>query len=326
MKKSRIWVFGWLLLPALLRGQNLVSNGSFEQYSSCPDDLFQIDRALGWSAIVGSPDYFNACSDTVVTGVPANGVGYQHASDGQAYIGSATYATGQLAREPVQAELTMPMEIGQLHFLSMRVSPGGFGSIQSYTAGLASSGIGLRFSTIALDWSLDLLDNAPVLHMSSVLEDTSQWTTLAGYYVPDSAYRFVQIGNFFTDAATQSQLMDPGALTMAAYAFIDDVCVSALPGVCASPDGTPEGPNDGSGMAITYGLNGITLSWSISARVGQGLMHIYDGAGRVVWQSSVLCSDSVLIETSVLAPGLYSARLQFTTGVVHTSKFVLHSH
>ena len=319
------WVMAFGATPGVGMTQNLVENGSFEDYLQCPDDLYQIDRAVGWSAIVGSPDYFNACSDTIVTDVPANGVGYQHAFEGEAYVGCGTYASWGLAREPIQSQLITPMVAGQSYFLSMQVSPGGFGSIQSYTVGLASSGIGIRFSTGELGWSLDLLDNAPVVHFATVLQDTSQWTLLTGYFVADSAYQFVQIGNSLTDAATQSLVIDPGAASEAAYAFVDDVCVSAQPGVCAIADGVAEGTHGRAGLCITQGPGGVSVTWSPTISAAPLQLLVTDAAGKVIVRSDVHQKDRVLIDASLLSPGLFCARLLSANEPSLASKFVFFS-
>lgn len=303
-------------------GQNLVVNSSFELYSICPDDVSQVDRVMGWSAIIGSPDYFNACSDTLVSDVPANGRGFQQAFDGDGYIGCGTYASSFLIREPFQSQLAAPMVPGQVYYLSMRVSPGGFGYIPSYTVGLASSGIGMRFSAVELDWSLDLLNNAPALHLSTILQDTAQWLTLSGWYIPDSAYQFVQIGNFLTDAFTQSVVIDPGAASDAAYAFVDDVCVSATPGVCAIAEGAPDLPGNGIGLVVTREVGAIVLDWSGSINAGQVAVMVVDAAGRTIWRSGACRSGRSTIQASLFSSGIHCAHVVSTDGTVLTSKFM----
>lgn len=302
--------------------QNLVVNGSFDDYYTCPDDVSQIDRVMGWSAIIGSPDYFNACSDTLVSDVPVNGRGFQQAYDGDGYVGCGTYASSFLVREPFQSQLAASMVPGQVYYLSMRVSPGGFGYIPSYTVGLASSGIGMRFSTVELDWSLDLLNNAPALHLSTILQDTAQWITLSGWYIPDSAYQFVQIGNFLTDALTQSVVIDPGAASDAAYAFVDDVCVSATPGVCAIAEGAPELASNGIGLVVTHEGGDIVLDWSGSVKVGEVEVMVVDAAGRAIWRSGAGRSGRATIQATLFSTGIHCVRAVSTDGTSLASKFM----
>ena len=73
-----------------MQAQELVPNGDFEQYTTCPDSSGQIDHAVGWSRpTAGTSDYFNACQQGVPPGfnafdpgVPDNFFGHQ-----PAYIG-----------------------------------------------------------------------------------------------------------------------------------------------------------------------------------------------------------------------------------------------
>ncbi|HRH71070.1 MAG TPA: hypothetical protein PLB89_16320 [Flavobacteriales bacterium] len=128
--------------------QNLVPNPSFEDYTICPDGLAQTSNATGWTAFSGSPDYFNACSATSITGVPSNAFGYQAGFDGGAYVGGYTYRDESTARECVQAQLLAPLPPGVAVHLSMSVATGGFGA-NATTVRRASNGIGIRFSTHA---------------------------------------------------------------------------------------------------------------------------------------------------------------------------------
>ena len=75
------------------RGQNLIQNGSFEQYTSCPTSHSQIDSALFWmnpstgTTLTGSPDYYNQCAPNANYSVPSNSYTYQIAHNGFAYAG-----------------------------------------------------------------------------------------------------------------------------------------------------------------------------------------------------------------------------------------------
>ena len=70
-----------LLSWATASAQQLVPNGGLEQFSTCPDAMGQVDRAIGWAQpTLGSTDYFNACQGAPYTmSVPANLMGHQPA-------------------------------------------------------------------------------------------------------------------------------------------------------------------------------------------------------------------------------------------------------
>ena len=67
--------------------QNLIPNGSFEQYTSCPTQASEIDSVLYWmTPSWGTPDYFNLCGNTAYS-TPENFAGNQQPYDGVAYAG-----------------------------------------------------------------------------------------------------------------------------------------------------------------------------------------------------------------------------------------------
>ena len=75
--KSNISIFIFFLcLGYIAKAQNLVSNGDFEIYDTCPppssSSINDINRATGWyNPSYGTPDYFNFSI------VPYNLFGYQ---------------------------------------------------------------------------------------------------------------------------------------------------------------------------------------------------------------------------------------------------------
>lgn len=77
--------------------QNLVYNGDFEIYDTCPVNIstpgdLQIEHCLGWTAPtkLGTSDYFNVCNNITFAyqaGVPKNFFGYQQSFQGNGYSG-----------------------------------------------------------------------------------------------------------------------------------------------------------------------------------------------------------------------------------------------
>lgn len=85
----------FILLPASLAAQgNLVSNGSFEEHTVCPDSWNQMNRAIGWSSYRGTPDYLNSCDTVGVASVPLNFAGNRYAADGEAYAAAIVWEPG----------------------------------------------------------------------------------------------------------------------------------------------------------------------------------------------------------------------------------------
>jgi hypothetical protein len=146
-------------------------------------------------------------------------------------------------RETFGCQLTAPLQPGVPIYVSYKVSPGGFGSWDGASAQFAAKGPGINFFTAyPADWSVYLYPNAAMVDMPGVLNDTSAWTTITGSFVPDSAYSYLVIGNFFADSLSQVEWMDTvfGSFP-AAYSFVDQVCVSHDPAYCAGWNGIGEG-------------------------------------------------------------------------------------
>src|SRR5580658_4883580 len=109
-----------LLLLALspLSAQNIVFNGSFEVYQTCPKYESQIKYAAGWDRPTdGTPDYFNACCGVSQIGVPKNFMGYQEPRSGSCYAGLFLYQSDapDAYREYITNELKSPLEKGKVY-------------------------------------------------------------------------------------------------------------------------------------------------------------------------------------------------------------------
>ncbi|MCK0160395.1 OmpA family protein [Allomuricauda sp. F6463D] len=103
-------------------GQNLVKNGGFEDFVTCPVKMSNLNKdAEHWSApTLGTTDYFNECSRTKL-GVPMNFKGKQEPYEGAAYAGLYLYAP-QNYREYIQVPLKETLEKGSRYRLTLFLS------------------------------------------------------------------------------------------------------------------------------------------------------------------------------------------------------------
>lgn len=301
--------------------QNVVPNPSFEEYTVCPDDLAQIENAVGWSTFWGSADYYNVCSGNSLTGIPANAFGYQAAYIGDAYIGCYTYKNGPIYREYAQAQLITPLTPGVPVHLSMSVSAGGFGTSAAHSIQRASSGIGMRFSTQAASPGILITDQA-VLYMEQVLQDTASWVVLSSMFVPDSAYAYVQIGNFFSDELTDVALLDQDALTDGAYAFVDAVCVSESDGVCLAANGLADITDLIPPVNVRQVGNALVLDVAAEAPPVVEIL-LFDGPGRLIQREKMACKGQCRLPLEQLTSGLYYLQAWNSAGTVYCSKVFL---
>ena len=111
--------------------QNLVPNGSFEEYSECIHDYGEIEVAKGWFQQDGSSDYFNrCCKKKNFVGVPFNVSGYQQPYDiGDAYAGLFLFyydkrytLNGYYSREYLHTKLLQPLSTNKEYTVSFHYS------------------------------------------------------------------------------------------------------------------------------------------------------------------------------------------------------------
>lgn len=232
MLRALIVLCGLLGLKGVASAQNLVPNWSFEEYIDCPSAGGQINRAVGWTNTQGSPEYFNACSSDEWASVPANKVGYQVPSTGDAYAGIITYSDSdwfvppELLRERIGRYLVEPLIPGQPVFVSMRVSPA-WGGMLGGRVRWTTEGIGVRFRMgppILQD--AQTATNDADLQLEEVLMDSAGWTLLSGFIVPDSAYDCIEIGNYVSDSLLNPVMIDSTGDYGVAYVYVDDLVVT----------------------------------------------------------------------------------------------------
>ncbi|MBX2948191.1 MAG: hypothetical protein KF704_02840 [Crocinitomicaceae bacterium] len=103
------------------QGQNLVYNGSFEEYSECPVSAEmnngQFERARGWwIPTLASPDYYHRCNNDNngawnSVWIPNNFWGHQETFYGDGYAGFIPVMDGSgLEYEYFRTELISPLK------------------------------------------------------------------------------------------------------------------------------------------------------------------------------------------------------------------------
>lgn len=312
--------------------QNLVPNGSFEERDTCASALVGYGMyATGWLNLhTQSADYFNTCNTGGVLDVPFSQFGFQFPYEGDAYVGMATSSIGGASwyREIMGIELSQPLQPGVPVCLSFKVAVGGFGSWSGNSAFNTCKGIGLKFfSVLPNDWQDYLYPNSAAVYLDEVPTDTSAWYAVAGTYVPDSAYTYVLVGNFFADSLSEVTVLDSTGFGSAepSYAFIDDVRVSFALDYCLQEVVVPE---RGSERPVVYPVPCADI---LHVRLPQGgpqqfRYSLRDMAGRVVLQGQqALAAGELLIATEHLPSGAYFLQLSSPNGswpplsVVHIS-------
>jgi hypothetical protein len=201
--------------------QNYVPNYSFENDSACPNNYNQVNYCTGWKKSLNNnvpqyhTEYLHACGAPNFS-VPSNTWGNQAAATGQAYMAEVTMAPQVQTdyRENIYTQLMVPLQPGVTYEVSLKVS---FTDNSQY----ASNNFGVKFATTPNF----PINNISHVYSTAVINDKQNWVTVSGSFVADSAYQYIGVGNFFTDANTISVVDCPGCpFTQHGY-FVDDVCV-----------------------------------------------------------------------------------------------------
>jgi hypothetical protein len=329
MSLSRIICSLVLCKITLGYAQNLVPNGSFEQYTTCPTYFGLAHFCEGWlNLYTQSADYFNSCNTNGVVDVPLSQFGYQYPAEGEGYMGMATYVYNQPEyREMIGIQLAEPLQIGVPVCLSFKVAVGGFGTSIGNSAGYTCKGIGLRFFTeLPTDQYIYAYPNSAALFMNEVPTDTAMWHWIDGTYVPDSAYAYVVVGNFFADSLNAPIIQDSIGLNASdwAYAFVDDVRVSYEATYCTAGSGLGQPELQ---TPHAYPLPFTDVLYVRSPWPGRTAFYtLTDIAGRVIHQGTMQTSNSdAVIETSAVRNGVYvlqifdQARTSCPLTVIHVS-------
>ena len=216
--------FGFYFLKC--EAQNLVPNGSFEEYNACPTlGGFNNDHVkacvVDWQSFGNTPDYFNVCAISPLVFIPSNLFGYQYPNSGNAYCGFWVMWSNE-EHEIIGSQLIHPLEIGQEYYVEFYVCSGGDAP---NTGGVFANHIGARFLMDTFSTNHPVaINNIAHVYSTSIIADTANWVKVSGHFIADSAYQYVAFGNFFTNAMTDTIQFKTGS--HAAYYYIDDVCVS----------------------------------------------------------------------------------------------------
>ena len=267
---------------------NLVPNHSFEQPAECwPFSGFytQEEGPAGWFSGGTSPDYFQgSCGYATDPSAPLNHAGFQYAQDGGDYVGVITYFHPVPWREYVVIELIEPLVIGQTYHGSFYANAAWGGTSEHPLASLATNNIGMLFTMEPRAWvwgcPVPITVGYAHIHYPDIISDTVAWTLVSGSFVADSAYRFLSIGNHFSNSETDTLPLGTTLNPPCGYSFIDNVCVST------DPEGCPMATNvrDGSMDGVAVYPNPATTEVLVSGVPDGSVAFITDAIGRIVWK------------------------------------------
>lgn len=173
-------------------GQNLIINGDFEEFYSCPVTYTKrsyVPLVPGWfSPNEGTPDYFNSCSK-VDAGVPFSWAGKNPSRSGSGYAGIYTY--GNNYREYIVTELSAKLVEGYRYYFS-------FYYLLSRNSHVCTDRIGARIhyedgSHLTFQYIKD----------SALTSTTGMWEFASDTIIATGKEKSIEIGNFDNDNETR---------------------------------------------------------------------------------------------------------------------------
>ncbi len=182
--------------------QNLVPNGDFEIYSSCPETMSELQSAEFWlDPTDGTADYFNACDTSDFVSVPLNFSGYQQAQSGNGYTGIfVAQNDGPLYREYLEAELTENLLPNYPYTFELYVNLANVSSCAPNMICVYLSDHQLLDSTTTgIISDLSYLTATLCTPKGDYIDDTLNWKKISFCFIADGDEKFVTIGNSYSN-------------------------------------------------------------------------------------------------------------------------------
>jgi hypothetical protein len=305
--------------------QNIVPNGSFENYSTCPNGPNYIFYSTGWfqpNKYPGgvsvnqssSSDYYNACSDSI-TDVPINFAGYQYANTGNSYIGLALYSSpigGNSFREYAEVKLSQELIANKKYKLSYSVSMANESrfSISKFDAYLSHD------SLLSSSYDFMNIPVIPQLQYNGRIADTLNWVTVSASYIAVGGERFLTLGNFHDGSVCD---------TLGANAFGANFCCSAyyyIDDVILVEDSTI-GIEEINKNEFTLYPNPSNKEIYISSLQIIHELKVMDIHSKSILQQRPL-KDNAIIDVSQLDGGIYFIQCKFKNGELGYKKVIVH--
>jgi gliding motility-associated-like protein len=212
-------LFFILLIFNLTKAQNLVPNPSFELNSGCPTSIDQISKLDAWFKPPnhqGSPDYFNACSPSIVS-VPDNFAGSEIPATGNAYVGLCLF--GSNFREYIEVKLNTPMVSGNTYSVSFDYS-------SADESNFSSDAFGIHFSSTLIKGNNDFTPiKVSTQLMPIILNKKDGWASITLNYTAIGGEEYMILGNFLDDINTNASYLGNFGFN-GTYLYLDNFSIT----------------------------------------------------------------------------------------------------
>ena len=197
MRASFLFFF-FFFISSIGFSQNIIPNGSFEEFTKCPTRFSSEGLSTWYSPTLGTPDYFNTCSKNNC-GIPENWTGSSLSKSGKAYMGlvllsnlpnSAESYRINNSREYFQVKLLKPLEKGESYCFTMYLKPS---TLSHYNV----DQVGVHFSKEKVKaQGFDQIIVKPQLNNNNQIIQGNKWTKFCSTFKAKGGEEYLTLGNF----------------------------------------------------------------------------------------------------------------------------------
>jgi len=197
----------WLIsmLPGFVGAQNLVPNGSFETYRTCPQQDNLLAEAVPWyNPNRATPDFYHRCFDFGQMLLPP------HSGQG---LGHLFFDRGWA--EYMGIRLTQPLKADECYYFELFVATDTPGKYITETLGayVSKEPVLNPGSTERIRASPQVLDNTPKASVGRL-----QWQRISGTITARGGEEYLTIGSFYKDPPFLGSY----------YLFVDDISLTRV--------------------------------------------------------------------------------------------------
>ena len=321
--KTQVLTIALVFLFQNNKAQNLITNGSFENYTNIdctyggftnnfPPNNHVVDN---WYDL-NSSDYFNSVCTNTYTGVPENVFGESYAKNGNSYVGCILFQANVEMKEYIYQQLTTPLQAGHMYCLSFYVSraDGITHAIHSIGAHFSNTTPTLFNATLFNGYFSDKIPQ--ITNQNGFVTDTIGWSQIQGCYNAIGGEQYITIGNFNSNTNTDTLFVgsvnpEPGSYKYAYY-YIDDITL-----IDQSTVGFNELGNESSFEVYPNPANDV-LNIKVGTIKENTKIKIADVIGRTI----LITESKSQLDISFLEKGIYFGTIEQNGKTLDTKKII----
>jgi len=327
LKTSKLLIVICLFLFKNIYSQNLIQNGSFENYTNpidCAAGGFDnngvgipVPHVLNNWYNFNSPDYFNSLCGAGGYSVPDSYFGYSSAKHGSAFVGISLHqGDGTEYKEYFYQQLTTPLQAGKIYCLSFWIT-------RADKLPDAVKQIGAYFSnTLPTLISGAYISATPqVENQGGIITDTIQWVQIQGCFTAQGGEQYVTFGNFHNNLNTDTLHVPSGdpLISMGSnfsYYYFDDILLY---------DQSTVGFNElNNGTSINVFPNPAydVINFKFLDANAKRKIELFNTIGELVLSEDAITQNSSL-KTHHLQSGIYFYSILVGEKTIKTDKIVI---